>query len=69
MDMFKNLKQTLITDYFTINNDKNFNKEKLIRGYNEKTESWHCIECGEDMGSTNPRQLCGKYFCHNYLNL
>lgn len=36
-----------------------------VYGYNEITNSWHCIECGEDMGPNNPRQLCGKYFCYN----
>jgi hypothetical protein len=24
-----------------------------------------CIECGEDMGLENPRQLCGKTYCRN----
>ncbi len=24
-----------------------------------------CIDCGIDMGPLNPRQLCGKTFCHN----
>ena len=24
-----------------------------------------CLICGEDMGRTNPRQLCGKTFCEN----
>lgn len=36
-----------------------------VYGYNEKTNSWHCLECGDDMGPTNPRQLCGKYYCKN----
>ena len=50
------LKQTVITDYF---------HSKIIKGYNKKTNSWHCITCGADMGPHNPRQLCGKYFCPN----
>ena len=25
----------------------------------------NCIECGEDMGPQNPRQLCGKTYCKN----
>ncbi len=45
-----------------IENDKN----NIIYGYNIKTQSWHCIECGVDMGTCNPRQLCGKWVC--YLN-
>ena len=24
-----------------------------------------CMECGEDMGPQNPRQLCGKTYCRN----
>ena len=24
-----------------------------------------CLECGEDMGDCNPRQLCGKWRCLN----
>lgn len=24
-----------------------------------------CLECGEDMGPHNPRQLCGKTMCYN----
>ena len=38
-------------------------KNDIIRGYNPETDSWHCSECGVDMGSINPRQLCGKYYC------
>lgn len=38
-----------------------------VYGYNSETGSWHCIECGEDMGIHNPRQLCGKTFCYNII--
>ena len=24
-----------------------------------------CLECGEDIGRCNPRQLCGKTYCYN----
>jgi len=24
-----------------------------------------CVACGEDIGRTNPRQLCGKTYCIN----
>lgn len=41
------------------------NKKEKIYGFNPETESWHCLQCGVDMGIQNPRQLCGKYFCHN----
>jgi hypothetical protein len=39
--------------------------EVKIFGYNSDTESWHCTQCGEDMGKHNPRQLCGKTYCPN----
>ena len=26
----------------------------------------HCVECGVDMGSSNPRQYCGKWKCYGY---
>lgn len=32
-------------------------------GFNDKTGSWHCTVCGEDMGPGNPRQLCRKSYC------
>ena len=49
-------KQKLITDFF-------FKIEKKVYGYNEITNSWHCLTCGVDMGPQNPRQLCGKWRC------
>jgi hypothetical protein len=49
-------KQTLMTDFF-------FKIEKKVYGYNEITNSWHCLTCGVDMGPQNPRQLCGKWRC------
>ena len=36
-----------------------------VFGYNSVTESWHCLECGDDLGKHNPRQLCGKSYCRN----
>lgn len=55
--------QKKITMYF-----KHLKNNKKIYGYNLKTYSWHCLECGKDMGSNNPRQLCGKYYCKNIIN-
>lgn len=37
--------------------------KNIIKGYDPETDSWHCLMCGVDMGSSNPRQLCGKYRC------
>lgn len=49
-------KQTKITDYFY---------KKKVYGYNSITGSWHCLQCGANMGKHNPRQLCGKIYCNN----
>ena len=68
--------QTLITDYFKkqilpdIDTNINTNeivhkKNKKVYGFNSETNSWHCLDCGDDMGPSNPRQLCGKYYCCN----
>ena len=46
----------LITDYFKPIN------EKIIKGFNPKTNHYHCLECGIDMGNY-PGQLCRKSFC------
>jgi len=32
----------------------------------EEDETNYCIECGEDMGPQNPRQLCGKTYCRTF---
>lgn len=50
-------KQTLL-DITNAKKTKN-----IIKGYNPETDSWHCLECGIDMGPSNPRQLCGKWYC------
>ena len=61
------MKQKLITDFFIINKKRIFSDklDNKIYGYNYETYSWHCLECGIDMGSCNPRQLCGKYYCYD----
>ena len=53
----KNKSQTLITDYF-----KPVNKEIIIKGYNPKTNHYHCVDCGIDMGNY-PGQLCRTSWC------
>jgi hypothetical protein len=65
--------QTFMTDYFfnkkiikSLKNNIKINKTNIIiGGYNSNTNSWHCIECGIDMGLCNPRQLCKKTYCEN----
>jgi len=59
-----NTKQTKIPDYYSKIISLN-SKEKKVYGYNKETQSWHCIECGIDMGPNNPRQLCDKTHCFN----
>ncbi len=66
-------KQKFITDYFYSKKRKQkyitdfFRKiKKKCYGYNYETDSWHCNICGIDMGTNNPRQLCGKIYCSNY---
>ena len=27
--------------------------------------NWKCVQCGAEMGETNPRQFCGKTYCLN----
>jgi hypothetical protein len=48
--------QRLITYYF-----KPIKKE-VIKGYNQETTHYHCLECGIDMGNY-PGQLCRKWYC------
>lgn len=42
-------------------------KEDLYKSIIRNTTSNKnlCVECGEDMGINNPRQLCGKLYCYN----
>ena len=58
--------QTKITDFFKsqLHPPKEKSKSNKVYGYCKKTGSWHCTECGQDMGSQNPRQLCGKTYCY-----
>ena len=43
--------------------------EKFLKNLKENDEGMmnRCTSCGEDMGRLNPRQLCGKTYCHNEL--
>ena len=64
------MKQKLITDFYSCENKlkklkRTEHQEEKVYGYNEKTDSWHCTECGIDMGPNNPRQLCKKFYCEN----
>ena len=41
-------------------------KEYFIKLLEEHSEGMmnRCLECGTDMGRSNPRQLCGKTYCY-----
>lgn len=58
-----------IKDIWKIKDIEEYDKKQknilLVYGYDLKTDSWHCLECGDDMGKFNPRQLCGKTHCLN----
>lgn len=57
----------------TYETEKNvyLDKETMIEYINNNISKFEtgfknlCLECGEDMGLNNPRQLCGKYMCYN----
>jgi len=40
-------------------------KEDFIKSLKDNMEGMmnRCLECGTDMGRSNPRQLCGKSYC------
>jgi len=64
------MNQSKMTDFYKYKPNhrvlhKIIDKNKKVYGYNRKTDSWHCIQCGIDMGQENPRQLCRKYYCEN----
>ena len=48
-----------------IETDEEMDKDvpEKVYGYNEKTDEWHCGQCGISMGRNNPRQLCAKWYC------
>lgn len=55
-----------------LNSETDFNKlkkNKIVYGFNKDTGSWHCTQCGIDMGYSNPRQLCKKYYCDGIYKL
>lgn len=53
------MKQKKLTDFFEI---------KKFYGYNKEKDTWHCLKCGVNMGTHNPRQYCGKTYCLKYCD-
>ena len=70
--VLKNKKNEIESNIIFYPNDNsianNKKSKQIIYGYNPNTDSWNCTVCGDDIGSHNPRQLCGKTFCRNQLN-
>jgi hypothetical protein len=58
------IKDNVNSDYYL--HKKSYANEQKESNCNEEFV-WKnlCLECGEDMGDMNPRQLCGKYYCFN----
>lgn len=67
----KNHNINLKMDNFVLKNKSLKNVPKFLNntthGYNHKTNSWHCLLCGVDIGINNPRQLYAKTFCSNKI--
>jgi len=68
-DLFKSklpsdLKLIIIKKY---DEDYILDKLKEFTSRKRKLEQYKnlCIECGIDLGETNPRQYCGKTYCYN----
>lgn len=58
----QNLEQ--ITDNIQSDNTNNDNDD-FNYSYQDDEIKNLCLDCGVDMGPTNPRQLCGKTHCNN----
>ena len=61
----KKIKKKLAKNPF---NDVNKIIKDVVESYIDEYsmgEKNRCLECNCDMGYSNPRQLCGKYYCHN----
>ena len=43
----------------------NTNNDDFNYSYQDDEIKNLCLDCGVDMGPTNPRQLCGKTYCNN----
>ena len=47
------------------NSDNSDNSDNFNYFYQDDEIKNLCLDCGVDMGPTNPRQLCGKTRCNN----
>lgn len=70
IDIINDKLYCLITD-LEDNNSEYYNFDKIKNDFikslkaNCEGRMNRCVECGRDMGRSNPRQLCGKTFCFN----
>ena len=53
---------------YYINYENVFKEFKIILNENIEGLMNRCTVCNEDMGRSNPRQLCGKTICYNEEN-
>ena len=68
-------KEKLYDILFDIQNNNQFYLDieniinNLEKSINSNTNGFinRCTECNIDMGPHNPRQLCGKYYCHEKI--
>ena len=71
IDTYLNFENIIENIKDMIKNKKYKDSEKMINDMIETIEDNQeeainrCLECGEDMGRTNPRQLCRKTYCEN----
>jgi len=49
-----------------VHNDQSDYGESSEEESDTEEETNYCMECGEDMGPQNPRQLCGKTYCRTF---
>jgi len=63
--MLEKLKEST-NEYYNYDKIKN----DLVKSINNNFDGFvnKCLECGIDMGPTNPRQLCGKWRCDNKID-
>ena len=68
--------ENLISEILTnleIQNKCYYNHNQIVKDFITSLENNYegsmnaCLECGVDMGRSNPRQLCGKTFCYEKI--
>ena len=71
IDTYLNFENIIENIKVMIKNKEYKDSEKMINDMieiiedNQEEAINRCLECGEDIGRTNPRQLCRKTYCEN----